>query len=86
MRRHNKKMLTDNQIDTAERLIIQMNKIVHAIEQLNDVGAEIGMPACYIRFSISPRIYGENPYLERLNHMLSMDILERMELLINTKD
>jgi hypothetical protein len=79
-------MLTDNQVDTAERLIIQMNKIVHAIEQLNDVGAEIGMPACYIRFSISPRIYGENPYLEHINHMLFMDNLERLELLIYTKN
>ena len=79
-------MLTDNQRETAERLIVQMNKIVNAIEQLNEVGKEIKMPPCSIRFQPSKLINGENPYLEHINNLLFMDNLERLELLIYTKN
>lgn len=79
-------MLTDDQRETAERLIVQMNKIANAIEQLNDVGREINMPPCSIRFQPSKLINGENPYLSHINNLISMDCMERIELLIYTKD
>ena len=77
--------MTEAQLATCDRLLLGIEQIANAVQRLNDLGGELGVPRIFIRFQPSPLIYGQNPYSNLVNSMMCAEYERRIQLMIESE-
>lgn len=73
-------MLTPQQLATIERLQVGLSRVADAVERLNELGRDVGMPPLAIRCSGSKMLSGHIAAENFLLDLIAAHDIERIQL------